>query len=84
MSQDTKSKHAKTSNGEAKPKKASAKSMTKPKAGTKLGAGGVRVGDTPPLRELHQMAMETSRALAKANNGNARQRAARRHRTKAV
>ena len=74
------SKETKTAKATAKPKKASAK----PKAGAKLGVGGVRVGETPPLRELHRMAMETSRALAKEHNGNARQRASRRHRTKAV
>lgn len=70
--------------------KAPAQAASKPKAAkaqpeaTKPGVGGVAVGETPPLRELHLMAMETSRALARDTNGNARQRANRLRRAKSL
>ena len=77
---------ASTEKTTSKPK---AKTARKRKAAPKRkprvrGAGGVFVGETPPLHVLHRMAVETSRTLAKEHNGNARQRASRRRHAKAV
>jgi hypothetical protein len=70
-----------------KPKAKRARKAKPPEAAKPNAKGplkGVVPGEKPPLNVLHTMAVETSRALAKENNGNARQRAARRRRAKAV